>query len=276
MASENAKMVEDILGDWGWADTEINVVEEQDTGLYVIGLDPGGTTGVAILRVDTEDPKALPELVYLDQVEDGRDGFLEYFGQFYIGTNSVVASEHWVERNVKGVNREPQYIEGVMHALWNRHTITWQDPEMKSLVPDEWLKENNLWTEGKRHQMDALIHAIVYLRNDGHEGTQRALGNEESDQWEEGTGEGAQGDGQPMDEDARRELAEMAREAADKRMAAKVKEESDDDREGTDKEGNGTVEPKGKRKERDLDGAFIGYVSAEDEEGLEEVSLLDD
>lgn len=266
MTDDKARVVQDILGDWGWADNEWDVEEEQDEHVYIIGLDPGGTTGLAILSIDPNDSKALPELIYLDQIPGGRDGFYDYFSDFYIGSNAVVASEIWVERNRKGVNREPQYIEGVIHALWNRHMVTWQEPDQKARVSDEYLQENNLWTPGMPHQMDGLRHAIIYLLDQEHAGTVSSVGGQGDGEpmAQPGEAESAQGDGQPMDEDTRRALADLAREAAEKRIAA------------NEANGNGTVEPEGKRKERELDGAFMGFESEEAMSGDNEVSLLDD
>lgn len=293
--SDKAKVVADILGDWGWEDQEAHVEEVQDTGFYVIGMDPGGTTGLAILRIDTEDKKALPELVFLDQIPEGHYGFYDYFERFYINPeNSVVASEVWVEHHKKGVDRTPFKIEGVMHALWDDRNVTWQTPAQKVRVSDEFLIENNLWTPGMPHQMDALRHAIIWLLDQEHEGTTSAVGDEDGES-EEGDGEGgggkgkpmaepgdtdrAQGDGTPLDEDARAELAEMAREMAAKRLEENEKNGGGGGAEGDPEKGDGygTVDPKGKRKTRESqDGAFMGFVSAEDNEGMEEVSLLDD
>lgn len=179
-------------------------VEEEDDWNYVLGMDPGGTTGVALLRYK---PDVLPELVYLHQIPGGREGFYDYFVGSSIGENLVIASELWVEKQKKGVNREPMYIEGVQYAFWHGEGIVYQEPSQKSLIPDEYLKEQNLWTPGKRHQMDALIHALVYLRNNDHKPTMESLAGENDDKMaEEGEaagktlsdeqGEGEQGDGQ--------------------------------------------------------------------------------
>lgn len=265
----DAKVVEDILGDWAWNDDDVDVIEVEDKHFYVIGLDPGKTTGVAILRIDTEDTKALPELVYLDQVTEGHEGFTSYFEPFYLGENAVVVSEKWVERYVKGADHEPCYIEGVEHVLWGKNNIVWQTPDMKSLVSDDWLREQNLWTEGKRHQMDALIHAIVFLRNDGHEGTVGALGGEgDGTMAEPGDAEAASGDGSNPSDGIARGLAQLARE-----LEEYGRGNGDQSEEATGP-GYEIVEPKGTRKERELGGAFMGFVSAE--EGSEGVSLLDD
>jgi hypothetical protein len=154
--------------DW---DSEV----EDDPYKYVLGLDPGGTTGVALLRYTDDTPA---ELGYLHQIPDGLPGYFRYFINSWPEDNVMIVSEQWEERNVKGADRIPTYIEGAQYAMWyGTENLTYQSPKMKSLVPDEWLAEQNLWTPGKRHQMDALIHAIVYLRNSGHKPTIEALSN---------------------------------------------------------------------------------------------------
>ena len=151
-------------------------IEELDYK-YVIGQDPGGTTGVALLRYTDN---TAPELVYLHQIPDGREGFFYFFVGSDVGegTNFVSVSEKWETREgIHSANLEPVYIEGVQYAIWVDQTH-YQSPRVKTVIGDEFLKINNLWTEGKRHQMDALLHALYYLRSIGHEPTLKALTGE--------------------------------------------------------------------------------------------------
>jgi len=190
--------VQQIIDETDWSIEE--EYYEPDPYFYVLGLDPGGTTGVAMLRVNTEDDTINPELVYLHQIKNGRYGFKDWFYGSQVAHNVVIVSEKWKERNVKGADREPQYIEGSMHMLWDDDNINYQYPEQKELIPDQWLKDNNLWTEGKRHQMDALKHAFAYLRNEEHSATLESLsGKPESG---EGEGEGTQPMAQPGEAEA--------------------------------------------------------------------------
>jgi len=139
---------------------------------YVIAADPGGTTGIAMLRY-TQD--TLPELVWLSQLKDGRKGYYDFFNGTSPADNVVVVSESFTLREgVHGADLTPVYIEGMQYAFWGDEVV-YQEPSMKKLIPDSWLKEQNLWTPGHRHQMDALIHAFVYLRNQMHEPTLEAL-----------------------------------------------------------------------------------------------------
>jgi len=270
MTNDAQKIVEDILGDFGFDVEDADWEEVEDPHFYVIGLDPGETTGVAIIRIDMEDNEKLPELIFLDQIPEGRYGFKDYFAPFFIGPNTQVVSEKWVEHNKKGVDREPLIIEGVQHALWDDRSVAWQEPKMKALVSDDWLKEQNLWTPGKRHQMDALIHAIVWLRNQSHAGTVNALGGQSNGTMAEpGQAENAQGNGTSPGDGIREALAQMARELAE----ANANGGGGRGEEAEPGDGYDPQNPKGPRRERDLGGAFIGYVSAE--EGEEEINLFE-
>lgn len=176
--SDNNHFVSDLLDEIDWF-SATEPEPEPDTNLYVIGLDPGGTTGFALLTVPDEG-NGKPELTFLHQIEDGLEGFIKFFkGGDHILSNTVIVSEKWKERNIKGADRTPQYIEGFMIGMWEG--IVWQTPDFKSLVPDQWLKDNELWTPGKRHQMDALKHAYAYLRNQGNSATVESLAGESDD-----------------------------------------------------------------------------------------------
>jgi hypothetical protein len=276
--TDNSKIVEDILGEFGWETPEYDVTEEEDKHFYIIGLDPGVTTGVAILRIDTEDKKAVPELIFLDQVPDAQYGFYDYFARFYVNPlNTVVASEWWVEHNKRGADRTPIRVEGVIHALWDDRNVAKQPASEKVRVTDEFLKESGLWTPGKPHQMDALRHAIIWLLDQQHEGMAGAMSGDGEPM--EGDGEGVQGDGTPLSEEAKQELAELARQMLEERgNPTEIAEDGEPQGDGGDMTValGKTKDPEGKRKQRELNDAFIGFQSAEAEAGENERSLLDD
>jgi len=180
---------------------------------YVLGLDPGETTGVAMLRYT---PESKPELIYLHQIEGGQAGFWEFFKGTMPSVNIHIASEKWVEFGIKGANHEPLKIEGMEYAIWE-DDVTFQEPSQKQLIPDDYLKENNLWTPGKRHQMDALIHALIYLRNEEeHKPTLKSLsGDDEQPMAQPGQADAAQLD-QPDEELSIEEQIEQAVEGLSK------------------------------------------------------------
>lgn len=149
---------------------------DPDDYRYVLGMDPGGTTGIAMLRY-TDD--TAPELVYLYQQEGGIHGFWNFFGGSQPTDNVDIVSENFTLRQgIHGADVTPLRIEGIQFALWGDE-VTYQEPKMKSLVPDAWLKEQNLWTPGRPHQMDGLRHAFVFLRNEMHEPTLKALSEDQ-------------------------------------------------------------------------------------------------
>lgn len=254
---------------------------------YVLGQDPGGTTGIALLRYTDTTP---PELVYLHQIGDGMRGFHEFFVGSAVSEHLTYVSEKWVERNIKGSDHTPAYIEGVQYAFW-QDEVEYQEPKMKKLISDDFLRENNLWTPGKRHQMDALIHALVYLRNQGHEPTLEALsGESEQKLAEEGEAEQKQLDGEQFvdpETDALAEaLASLAEAMEDAQEAAAAigegTEEADGepvgsaDNEAQDFDNNrhiGDVEVKGTRKRRERNGVFAGYEA--DTQGVEKELYVD-
>lgn len=254
-----------------------------DPYIYIIGLDPGGTTGVACLRLyagpEVEDPikDSKPELGYLHQIADGRYGFKTFFGGSEIAENVIIVSEKWKERNVKGADREPQYIEGGIHMLWGEESVEWQYPDKKELIPDEWLKEQNLWTEGHRHQMDALKHAFAYLRNSGNSATLESLsGKSEETMAQPGDAENAQL-GEPQEGAGASNLAEAMQGLAEAVQAATEAMEATpaDAAQGEfgeahseSLEHNGhadTPEDNRERTRREVNGAFAGYNPANEE-----------
>ncbi len=278
MTVDRSKMVESILDGEGWdTDWTANYEEVEDPYVYIMGFDPGQTTGFAVVRINPNDPKSLPELIFLDQIEGGRYGFKEYFARYYQDSRTILVSEQWKEHNQPGVDREPQYIEGSMHMLWGDENIEYQYPEVKSLVPDEFLIEQGVWTPGKRHQMDALIHVLVYLRNggQGNEGVAEALG-------------GGRGDGEPTMGDisdfaeGNGEPQEAGAEGGFSHHYAYVEYDENHTPEGPGGGGGQggetadyVINPE-KRSKRELDGAFMGFASDEMDKSTESRTLLDD
>lgn len=225
---------------------------------YILSFDPGGTTGMCLIRYNKDSLN----LSVLAQISDGHMGFYDNLIGVPAGfdTPTTLVSEKWVEHGVKGADRTPLVIEGVQYAFWPDQVI-YQTPAMKHDISDELLKEIGVWTEGKPHQMDALRHALIFLRNSMHEPTLKML-NDGAPMPQDGDGEGtpqqAQGgsnevdpeaedadgglpaylavlrDGQESDEDSEDKLAQMAKDIYD--------------------------------RERDLDGAFAGYEADSGEE----------
>lgn len=256
---------------------------EKDEVRFLMAHDPGETTGMAWAEYDEKEVR----ITVIGHIPDGRVGYLAAFDGMQFGwpTNQDIVSEQWVERNIPGVDREPIYIEGVQYALW-QDNVYYQTPDMKSLIPDEKLKELGIWREGQRHAMDAVIHLLIWLRNQGHKPTIQALSDEE------GGGNGGQismpagGDGEPTEEQGEQaDGAEGEQPTPEQQAAAKAmaqiaqaiqehKEANAGAYGGNEEEfaHDLTIEVKGKRTERELNGAFTGFNT---EQPTEQKSLWD-
>lgn len=221
---------------------------------HISGHDPGGTTGLAFAEYDENEVR----IQVLGQIGGGREGYLYAFDGLRFGwpTTHDLVSEQWVDRAIPGADQEPVYIEGVQYALW-QDNVYYQTPDMKSLIPDDKLRELGIWTEGKRHQMDALIHLLVWLRNQGHKPTIEALSNGGGGirmvGGEPGDGEGQQpgeGEGDPIG---------ALRAAMEDALGGPGGDQNGQDL------GWQITEDIRKRRDRDLNGAFTGFDVAEEE-----------
>jgi hypothetical protein len=136
-------------------------------------LDPGGTTGVALLEYDEETP---PSIIWQKQIEGGLHGFLNFhWDQLQDWLYSEIICESFTLREgVYGVDLSPTYIIGALEALHESDDIIYQEPSMKPLCDDERLKKMGLYVPGRGHAMDAVRHGVIYLRNKKHKPTLEA------------------------------------------------------------------------------------------------------
>jgi hypothetical protein len=135
----------------------------------ILSLDPGETTGVAIIGFD---PKRGPAVTYCDQITGGPVGFIRWFKSLPTDWYDEIVCESFVLRpGVHGANITPAYVIGALEAM-AEVPITYQSPSQKKLVPDETLKRGQTtFIIGKPHATDAVRHGIIYLRNMGHKNT---------------------------------------------------------------------------------------------------------
>lgn len=285
---------DDVWADWFKEDKSVDNELDKTEFKYVLGLDPGGTTGLAIFRYTDE---TLPELVFLDHIEGGMLGYYDYFFESYLDENLVAVSEKWVSRpGVRNPDITPAYIEGVQLAQWGQNRVLYQTPDMKQMVPDQILKDQHLWVPNARHAMDATIHVLVYLRNIKHKPTLEALSgihletigetDDSKDKFGGGTGDG---DGAGFESALAKALAELADKGDQEGQGAG----GEDDGDGPGSTPNGDVadgqpgvggvenpddikngEDRGivlekddgkKRSKREKNGVFIGFDPAEEE-----------
>lgn len=140
--------------------------------MLILSLDPGGTTGVALIesQEDTE-----PQLLWATQVNGGLAGFMDFYlneiKQFPL--DLIVCESFTLREGIYGADLSPVYIIGALEAF-NRASkveIKYQAPSQKSLCDDARLKKMGLHQRGKQHANDAIRHAIIYLRNSLHKPT---------------------------------------------------------------------------------------------------------
>lgn len=141
----------------------------------VLGVDPGDTTGWAVVRTSTESAADVPEVVACGQIsgipvkqaleladtlsfygfhEPGRLGLV--IEDFQVRTMSVRLSPVQVGYALLGVLAE-RFGSAVQPV--------WQMPSMaKTTATDDRLKRWGLWQSGKPHANDAIRHGVVALR----------------------------------------------------------------------------------------------------------------
>ena len=144
---------------------------------YILAFDPGGTSGWAFGEFSDTQP-----LTFLlgGQIEDGVDGFVEFASLMPRHPDLIIVSESFQLRPaVRNPDVTPLRIEGALTALLGPGRVVYQQPAMKSTVGDQKLKDHGFWIPGQRHQMDARIHALAYLKKNKHMPTLRAYWGEE-------------------------------------------------------------------------------------------------
>ena len=129
----------------------------------ILGLDPGVTTGWAIIEYHEDSP---PVLLDCGQVTEGHYGFIQYWN-FFPDFDKVVCESFTLREGIRGVNIEPAYVIGALEAL-KPAEIHYQSPALKSLCDNDALKRMGAYVKGKQHARDAIRHAMVYLKVNRH------------------------------------------------------------------------------------------------------------
>jgi len=130
----------------------------------MLGIDPGGTTGLALF--DYSDNEY--ELLWRKQIPNDLQGFLDWHwdeGE-HLNLDAIVCESFDLRAGIHA-DLSPVYIIGAIEALWPKAltNIIYQKPSQKHLCGDERLKRMNLHTPGKPHANDAVRHGIIYMRN---------------------------------------------------------------------------------------------------------------
>lgn len=164
---------------------------------YVMAVDPGKATGIAIGRYSATMPM---EVIFNGVVTNGAYGFGEWLHNTNDGKTIIeqdcsynfpeefddlnhhlfVVCENFKLRGGNFLaNLEPLRIEGIIMDHFGQN-IEWHSPIDKSLIKDKVLKENGLWVTGKdvdhedgRDANDATIHLLVHAMRIRHTPTLR-------------------------------------------------------------------------------------------------------
>lgn len=130
--------------------------------MRLLSLDPGGTTGYAI--IDYFDNQV--ELLESGQISDGLTGFIAEWR--YLKYDVVVCESFTLRPSVKFPDLSPVYIIGALEVLSSQYPIVYQPPSSKPLCTDTVLKRLGMYQVGKPHANDAIRHGIIYLRKQNH------------------------------------------------------------------------------------------------------------
>ncbi len=133
----------------------------------MLSLDPGGTTGYAIMVVWEDEPV---EVVRSGQIQHGLKGFLDFHWDVLesVKIDKIVCESFALREGIYGADLTPTYIMGALEALYPTTEIIYQEPKLKPLCDDARLKRLRMHVPGKPHMMDAVRHGIIYLRNNKH------------------------------------------------------------------------------------------------------------
>ncbi len=139
----------------------------------MLSLDPGGTTGVAIIEYGTQSY----ELVKTLQIRNGLQGFLDFHWDELEDWefDEIICESFDLREGVYGADLTPVYIIGALEALYPKalNKVIYQKPNQKSLCGDDRLRKLGLHTPARPHANDAVRHGIIYLRNKKHPGVLR-------------------------------------------------------------------------------------------------------
>ena len=135
---------------------------------YALCLDPGGTTGVAMLAYDDFTYKVIRTW----QIKNGLQGFLDFHWDELedMVIQQIICESFDRREGVHGGDLSPVYIIGALEALYPKALveIVYQKPSQKSLCGDDRLRKLGLYESGRPHANDAVRHGIIYLRNKKH------------------------------------------------------------------------------------------------------------
>lgn len=137
---------------------------------YLISIDPGRATGIALGWFSEKAPYSLEEVWV---THDGPEGVADWWEMYRKRTSKYVRHSH---RVVEDFTNDFSFadldsVEVIGYLKGIRFRIDdYQSPSSKRHCPDQILKENGLWVTGSmvdhtdgRDANDAIIHGITNL-----------------------------------------------------------------------------------------------------------------
>jgi hypothetical protein len=138
--------------------------------MLIIGIDPGGTTGVVLIRPATDNIDVFTHMhldglhatqwVEAELTSHPDEDYVVVVEQFTISPRTLTAS--------RAGSMEALYTVGSVRYVCFRHQtpIILQTPSAaKNAINDEVLKDLDLWSKvSGPHERDALRHALLYSR----------------------------------------------------------------------------------------------------------------
>ena len=165
---------------------------------YIMAIDPGQATGIAIGRITEKEPV---EVIYTAIVPFGVNGMIDWlettkegrlitemdcmknYPDMYAEVDfhlDVVCERFHLRGGKFTPDLEPLRIEGVVIDRFG-NIVNWHDPVDKGLVGDEFLKEHGFWVTGSqvghtdgRDANDALLHLFARAMRMRHHPTLKA------------------------------------------------------------------------------------------------------
>lgn len=133
----------------------------------ILALDPGLSTGWALFSYHDREP----ELLSQGTIVDGVRGFAQFWRNLPWIPDEVVSEKFIIAPDTVGEGWSLQ-VEGALLALYDGG-VTWQLRSAKAdLVTGTetqrfaWLRERGF--TGSTHELDAITHALLYLKRKRH------------------------------------------------------------------------------------------------------------
>jgi hypothetical protein len=142
-------------------------------GYQVLALDPGGTTGWAVLCVHPEAMEGDPDVPVMSNIEWWTAG--EFTGSSLSQCDEIVELAHsWPSARLVTEGFKLRQLNAELDPVEINHTVAWalrpryfvqQQPALAmSTVTDDRQKEWGFWVPGKPHARDAVKHGITFLK----------------------------------------------------------------------------------------------------------------